>query len=529
MPTATSAPTNVQALDRASLIEVLEMTERWARRDEGKFSVYVPNPVMHHFHKSSARSRLLAGGNRSGKTYAEMIEVSSQFQGKAPKNISPLIPPYRLDPRRRIRFCTVDYPNNFVKVIWPYIQQLIPSDAIVDVIKDSGRIRAITNAHGGFVEFMTYESEVSKFQGSSRHVIFYDEEPPEEIRDENLMRLVDTDGEEVFAMTPINEANYGQTSPWVFDKLFAKASLIAELDDHKEVLLKNDPDGNPDIHCFFADIFDNQAISAEAAERILSQFSDEEREVRQSGHFKFLSGLVHKEYSERYHLINDFDDWWRGPDQDLYTLYVFIDPHPRTPMAVSFYVVRADGVKIQVDEIWSHIDSVYSFVETIKAKCNGKIPEFIGIDPSAFIQDQSQTGCLAYDIIAPKHPTTGFPTEGLVPYPMEASKDRARGIILTKEALLERNIQGDMGMLRFTRSCKRTRYEFTHYLWDSFRKSTAAVKGEKQKPRDKDDHMMENLHRFLLLNPQYVKPSFSPREEIEINSLRKGRNATTGY
>ncbi len=496
----------LEKASRKELIELLDITQKWSTPVEGKFSIYEPNPVMWGFHQSPAKTRVIGGGNRSGKSFCEMIDVAAQFKGYAPKSLVGLIPEYRLDPCRRIRFCTVDYPNNFIKVIWPLVQQTIKPAEIADVIKDSGRIRAITNRKGGFIEFMMYESEVNKFQGSSRHCIVYDEEPPQEIRDENLMRLVDTDGDEVFAMTPIDEANYGQSSSWVYDELFLKAGKIVEKSEG-QLIVKENPEGDSNVHFFFANIYDNQAIRKEAADRILAKFTKEEREAREKGHFMFLSGLIYKSYSDDIHVIEEFNSWYLGRNKDDYTLYIAIDPHPRTPHAVLFLVARRDGLLFIVDEIFNETNSAKELVELIQMKQNGKPANVIIIDPLAYTKDPSTGSTLAFDLA----------DAGLYPIPIPASKDKARGIMLVKSLLKDEN--GKVG-LYITRNCTRFRYEITHWRWDTWKKSTANVRGEKQKPIDKDDHFMENLYRVCLLNPRWVP--ILDEEEEDVRGLHNG-------
>lgn len=497
---------NVTNLSRQELMELAQISERWGSDLDTRFYLYEPNPIMKKFHQSPAKVRALFGGNRSGKTYASLIECCAQFLGRAPRSLEGIIPQQRLDPHRAIRHCSIDYPNNFIKVTWPYIQQLIPDSEITDVLKDSGRIKSITNRYGGFIEFMVYESDVSKFQGASRHCIFYDEEPPQAIRDENLMRLVDTNGEEVFAMTPINEANYGASSRWMYDEIVSIAGRTIEMVGN-EINVKSSPEGDSDIDILFANIYDNKAISKEAADRILSKFGKEEREVRERGHFLFLSGLVYKEFNDTKHLIDasELDNWWKSPD---YTLYIAIDPHPRTPHAAIFWVTRRDGLHFIVDELFAETNSAAELVEMIKVKQRGKTANVILIDPSGFIKDPSTGSCFAYDLA----------DAGLFPIPIEGSKDLSRGILRVRE-LLSGTQRGPL--VYISRDCKRLRYELTHYTWDSWKKDTANIRGEKQKPVDKDDHLLECLRRISLLSPEWI---LEQKFDDEDDDLKRRRN-----
>jgi hypothetical protein len=303
------------------------------------------------------------------------------------------------------------------------------------------------------------------------------------------MRLVDTNGEEVFAMTPINEANYGASSRWMYDDIVTVAGRTIEMVG-KEINVKQNPEGDADIDILFANIYDNKAIPKEAADRILSKFGKEEREVRERGHFLFLSGLVYKEFNDNKHLVDESEiaNWWKSPD---YTLYIAIDPHPRTPHAVLFWVTRRDGLHFVVDEHFVETNSANELVELIKVKQRGKPTNVILIDPSGFIKDPSTGSCFSYDLA----------DAGLFPVPIEGSKDMARGILRVRE-LLNGTQRGPL--IYISRECKRLRYELTHYTWDNWKKDTANIKGDKQKPIDKDDHLLECLRRIALIGPEWV-------------------------
>ena len=97
-----------------------------------------------------------------------------------------------------------------------------------------------------------------------------------------------------------------------------------------------------------------------------------------------------------------------------------------------------------------------------------------------------------------------------------ASKDKDAGILEVKKHLKGPNNKPSIFLLD---NCPRTLSEIEGYMWDK----------DTNKPKDKDDHMMENLYRTLLLNTQYIEPE----EEVKIYEKRSpiehGRNLTTGY
>lgn len=505
---ATSAGINLTKLSRAELVDLIELTDRWVDSKDHKFYLYKPNPVMEYFHNSAAKTRALFGGNRSGKSYSLVMEFAMTFTGEVPNSIASSVPSHRIDPTWRQRLVTLDYPNSFTRVIWPYIELLIPPDKIVDVIKEQGRVKAITNDKGGFIEFLQCEQDVKKHQGASRHRIGYDEEPPKSIRDENLMRLVDTNGEEIFSLTPVSEID--KPIIWIHDEVYEKASRIVEMEGGNIVDVSM-PEGNPNTHVFFANIYDNKVISKESADRILSLFPAEERSVREKGKFLFEAGRVYKEYSDS-HLIDPFE-WWKRDG----TLYLAIDTHPRTNTAVLFLWLDEYGRKYFVEELFVPLGNLPRFVSELKAKCMGYRPELIVIEPGAYIPDPSTGSCLAYDLIS----------SGLNdPMPIAAPKDLTNGIIRTREALGEKNVDGTPS-IRVCRHLTHWRHEITHYVWDYYKKDTALTKGEKQKPLDKDDHFMECMYRLILMNPQYVKQM--GEDESNYATAGTGRSASTGY
>ena len=518
------------------MVELLEMTDRWASVEDCKFYLYQPNDIPRLFHGSGAKTRFLGGGNRSSKTYSHIIDYACQFAGRAPQTLQGLIPIHRLDQNRQLRFCMEDYPNSFTKVVWPYIKTLIPTDTIADVVKDSGRIRAITNRKGGFLEFMYYDQEVSKHQGTKRHSIGYDEEPPESIRDEGLMRLVDTDGEESFSLTPTTGLRY------LYDKVIERRGREVQ----KQVDLTYDsngkltdailggvtdnmvPGGDPDVHVFYADIFDNKAINKKAAIRILNNFPKEERMMRSRGYHMFRFGLVYGMFSDNIHLIDPFEEWRNDSD---YALFLALDPHPRVPHAILFMAVHRNGMRYIVDELF--IDpNAEGLAEAIKIKCHPKAPEAIIIDPSAFSPDPISRSCLAWALI------DALEANGIDSPLVRGSKDVTNGIIATKKALTpaySEIAEKDLPSILITRNCVEFRREITHWTWQEWSKDTKNEKGDKQKPVDKDDHFMENLRRLVMFDPQFKEPQrmiidrSKSKEKPPSRFYEAGRSATTGY
>jgi phage terminase large subunit-like protein len=88
---------------------------------------------------------------------------------------------------------------------------LIPGDDIIgEPTKRSGvsgamDTAAVRHASGGasIIGFKSYDQGRKKFQGTAKQVIWLDEEPPTEVYEESLMRLMTTDGLMLCTFTPL--------------------------------------------------------------------------------------------------------------------------------------------------------------------------------------------------------------------------------------------------------------------------------------------------------------------------------------
>lgn len=67
---------------------------------------------------------------------------------------------------------------------------------------DSGRIRHVSGGES-LLGFKSYDQGRKKFQGTAKHLIFLDEEPPADVYDECLMRLMTTNGLMLCTFTPL--------------------------------------------------------------------------------------------------------------------------------------------------------------------------------------------------------------------------------------------------------------------------------------------------------------------------------------
>ncbi|MCA1838063.1 MAG: terminase family protein [Actinobacteria bacterium] len=89
---------------------------------------------------------------------------------------------------------------------------LIPGDAIIGEPSrrsgvtgafDTARIRHVSGGVS-LLGFKSFDQGRKKFQGTAKHVVWLDEEPPADVYDECMMRLMTTDGLMLCTFTPLN-------------------------------------------------------------------------------------------------------------------------------------------------------------------------------------------------------------------------------------------------------------------------------------------------------------------------------------
>lgn len=272
---------------------------------------YQPHAKQEIFHRSTSKSKLFLGGNRSGKTVAGVVETLYWASGRHPYRELP-------EGKLRIRVVASDFESGVKQTLLPlYKRWVVPSDLRNGNWSDSWheRSRTLHFANGNFIEFKSSDQDVLKHAGTSRHLVLYDEEPPRAIFDENLLRLVDTNGTWMITMTPTE----GMT--WVYFDLFEKkpnGMLLVEVD-----------------------MDDNPYLTAEAKKSVLGFLDAEDIKVRKSGKFTSRGGLIFHEFIDRFPYVID---QWVPPAG--WGIYVSIDHGINNPTAICWHAVSPTGERV---------------------------------------------------------------------------------------------------------------------------------------------------------------------------------------
>ncbi|MDP2815133.1 MAG: terminase family protein, partial [Rectinemataceae bacterium] len=165
------------------------------RMQSERLHFYEPYPAQAKFHHSQAEVRAFIAGNQSGKTFAGTVE-----------NIWTVakVHPFRHNYTGQVyvRDCCVSF-GAIKSILVPVYKNLIPKNpGVLNGMTYCGlrgsswdkayseEDKTIYFADGSFIEFKTYEQGREAHQGTQRHRVRFDEEPPRDIYEENLARQI---------------------------------------------------------------------------------------------------------------------------------------------------------------------------------------------------------------------------------------------------------------------------------------------------------------------------------------------------
>jgi len=454
----------------SEILDIPSLTEKLLRGAVSNpgIDAYKPHASQEKFHCSIAKEKLYIGGNRSGKTTGAIAEDVMRACGRHP---------YRTDlpsPPVYGRIVAVDFEEGVKKMVIPELQKWTPLSMLRNGSWDDSydkQSRTLTLVNGSFIELMSYEQEVEKFAGTSRHFVHFDEEPPEDIYDECMMRLVDTDGDYWIAMTPLIELS------WVKDKLY-------------------DPwlRGDESVYVLEVDTEENPYIQIEVLNRLTRKMSDEQKDTRTKGTFITHTGLIYGEackivsYREGGNIVPDI----LGADFKAFTAgwshFVCMDHGLHNPTVFLFCCFDSMGRIIVYDELY--ISGREKRLVKDNARRYNQRLEALGIYPIYCVGDPN---------IQNRNAVTGtsVQTEYAEHQVMIAlgHNDVNAGITRTQNRFSE-------GYLYISERCVETLKELRNYRWDRYASSRlAARKNKKEVPLKKNDHCMDALRYGVMSRP----------------------------
>ncbi|MDE7265550.1 MAG: terminase family protein, partial [Clostridia bacterium] len=400
------------------------------------------------FHKCKKRNRWVFGGNRSGKTECGAVECIWILRG---------IHPYRKNRKDTFGWAVSLSTQVQRDVAQAKILKYLPKSWIVDITMLSGRRDSpsggvidqikIKNVFGGIstLGFKSCDQGREKFQGSSLDFVWFDEEPPRDIYEECLMRVMDRRGDIFGTMTPLK----GKT--FIYNEIYLNRKR------------------NPEIWHEFMNWEDNPYLSKKEMKLLENALDGSALDSRKFGKFTDGAGLVYPEFDESVHVIEPIEippEW-----QDN----ISIDPGLNNPLSAHWYCVDWDGNIYVVAEHFASGKDIDFHAQAIKS-----VSEKIG-----WKTDRQGRVCALIDsaanqktLASPKSVSELFYERGIL-VNTNVNKDVFSGIARVKSFLKSGNDEGNIYIFS---TCVNMIEEFKTYCW-----------ADGDTPVKRDDHCMDEL------------------------------------
>jgi len=313
------------------------------------------------------KRRLFEAGNKVGKTHVGIAEDLAHAFGCRiwlPEDH----PDYRINirvPNNGMIGCET-LAHSVPEKIYKTLKELIPKTCKWSKKNSQSGVPQRLTFHtdpfgkpcGSEIYIRSYDQEPDTFEGIDSHWIHWDEPPPKRILQAAERGKVARNAPSWFTMTPLKEA-------YIYDEYSLKAENNGGNDDQICVIRGEIWDNCLD-YCYKCklDIPENRVLDEnfepirnivscpqcnrtmgfilkEGINEYLKTLDPEEREAREKGLWKHLSGLVYKELDRDAHVYDDFDiprQWMKIEG---------IDPHDAAPTCYLFAAVSPEDIEIR--------------------------------------------------------------------------------------------------------------------------------------------------------------------------------------
>jgi phage terminase large subunit-like protein len=266
--------------------DIVQEFERRHREEKLRYFYTTDKPIHQKqldWHKCQKRNKWTLSGNRTGKTVGGAIEMIISMLGESarkyleswPEDIRTEYEPMITRFKGHSEAWVVSLSNEVQRdVAQKELLKWLPAGEIASVNAREGKRDDPENAvldfivlnNGNTIGFKSIDQGRAKFQGTSKKLIWFDEEPPKEIYDECMMRTLDCQGYIIGTMTPL----LGLT--FVYDDIY--------LNDTKPIANQD-----PEIHCAQWSWEDNPFLEESERLRLEGMYTEAELEARKRGRF----------------------------------------------------------------------------------------------------------------------------------------------------------------------------------------------------------------------------------------------------
>lgn len=480
---------------REKALKILEQLEQYSQYNP---LWYYNHPILSEkkphvkqliFHEMHTVVKMFLGGNQSGKTTAGIADDLIQALDED------MIPPH-LKKYKKWKppfLCRIMSPGfaDMELVVQQKLKELVPDDALLGGSWQKAynkNLRVLRFSNGSMFQFMSYDQDVQKMGGATLHRVHYDEEPPQDVREECRIRLVKFGGDEVFTMTPLQGLSWSYNGLWKQKGPEIKGLPGAYLKERLGIVT--------------VDMDDNPYLTDERKELALDGLPESVKDARKRGVYVHFAGHIYTEFNLDKHVLftRPIHVLEEGKINPRVNVVVGIDPGIRHAAGVVWLALSADDDMVVFDELklqGKTIQDICKAIDMVNAH-HGCHPIYYVIDPASRNRS-NQTG---------RSDQMEFADNGIVTILGQNAVEA--GINRIKERL-------ENDKLGIYSECRELINEFQEYRWKDAPKS-----GEdgRATPVKKDDHLMDAL-RYAVMSRPYLPKVESHSDESRLQRLMR--------
>jgi phage terminase large subunit-like protein len=448
---------------------------------------------------SVAETTAFFGANRSGKTVSGAVKAIFHATGRYPEWWTAR----RFTEPTTGRIFAQDYKKGARTVI-KKLRQWLPKDAYFSQPK-KGSMGVeiewdIKHVSGGVSHFdiMTYESDPFSAEGWDGDWVWFDEPPPRDMYIAAVRGLVDNEGLCWFSLTPLKE-------PWLFDEIYSSKNenVFSVICDMRHNLARVNPLSGETV-----------GLSETAIRKFEMKLTEEERETRAHGKFRYLAGRIWKEWDREVHTFDRFKEWpldrrkgiiIAGEPPIHWPRAMFLDPHDRLPHALLWVVCDEAGDYWAYREAWlgdALLEDVVRYCKKVEVPTKERILVRV-LDPNFGPKRYGNSGLTVRDEIE----KAGRDQQ----YPMRFVFGNDNKELGRKEfsALLRFDHSKPVSFInhpkfRAANDLKEFVYQLEHYIWDDYK--SAYDRDPKETPKQINTHYPDLCHYLALSKFERYKP-----------------------
>lgn len=404
-----------------------------------ELATYLPlDDTQVNFHKSKADIRWFFGGNQSGKTHTNMVDLALLVLNLHPtKHV-----------RNGLHWVAIESWEQVRDILWEEnLKKFIPSFHIANIRYGQDRVpRKIIFTNGNVIEFKAFNQGRELFQGRAINSCYCDEQCHHDFQgifNEIQARLLAKDGFLSWSMTPIIP------QPFLEER-------VDELPNTDEV--------------FYASLNTNRMskggyVPDKRVDDLINEWPEEVQSTRIEGRFASFYGAVYKGFSRSIHVVKPFKipahwDKYRGFDFGF-----------TNPFVCLWAAVDKDGDWYIYREYYQARTGIEEHIANVKRL--SKEEQYIASWADPENAENRSTMRLA-----------GLPTKS-------ARKEVAKGIEFVQTKLkIKKNKKPSLFIFNH---CKNTCREFATYHYPK----GSSIRNPKDVPQQVNDHAVDTV-RYIL-------------------------------